>query len=602
MILFFGFSMILMGQSKLLRKADRFYKNNHFSEAIPLYKKALEQKNTASIKLKLASAYQKLNRLEQAVKIYAEVVQSGKARPRTYYDYGVALMGVGQYDVAKGMFERYVESMPKDEKGLQMLKACTHVKNIEPLYPEVMLELFARNSTSDDYGPIFFQDGISFSSDRPRGIRLFKEKSGMTGREYLNLYYSQKNEDGGYSNAKPFSNKINALNKNAGPASFSADGTTIVFTRNGHEMSKKNTFNMQLYEAKWVKGKWKNVKKVDFCSKEFNYMHPAFSVEGDELYFVSDKRGSMGGTDIFVAKKQADGKWGTPKNLGSAVNTPQNEGFPFVDSYGQLYFCSKGHFGFGGFDIFTTHKEANSWVKPRNLGQPINSSQDDIGFAISGNGKTGAFSSARGGLDDDIYLFEIKRSTKTAYREEKPSTTLTASQDPMIGIEEESYNTNEMASAKRSKKRSLALFSDQSNRPTITAFNDLAVKMRIDGMGIGKEFKMDVYFENNDHIITHEMEAELNKLVEVLEENETLQVEIGTHTPSLGEAEDNRVLSQLRAEAVLKYVQDKGIALERLSAKGYGERHIVNHCTNGIVCPPSEHALNQRLMFKITGL
>ncbi|MEL7021252.1 MAG: OmpA family protein, partial [Bacteroidota bacterium] len=155
--------------------------------------------------------------------------------------------------------------------------------------------------------------------------------------------------------------------------------------------------------------KWREIEKLSFCSAEYNYMHPAVSPDGQYLFFVSNKPRGEGGTDIYWAKRQEDGSWGKAESVGAVVNTPSHEGFPFFTNNGELFFCSKGHVGYGGFDIFMTRLQAdNSWSIPVNLGQPINSSLDDISIYLNENQTRGIFTSSRNGGDDDIYLLEVK--------------------------------------------------------------------------------------------------------------------------------------------------------------------------------------------------
>ncbi len=413
LLLFIAFCWTGFAQNPQLKKADKLYKLNEYSQAISLYEEGLQEVESLSAKTNLAYCYMVTNRLNNAEQLYSEIVNEERARPITKYYYGETLMSNGKYDQAKNWFLKYAEQNPKDERALEMAAACDKVRLIKPLFENIEIKPFQQNSKSDDSGPVFYKDGIVFTSDRNSGVNPLKQKSGWTGRDFLRIYYSEADSTGMYNKPQGFSKKINEINKHCGPLSFNADQNYVVFTKTGIKPGKNDAYNMQLYYSESNDGtKWKKPKALPFCRKDHNYMHPALSADGETLYFVSDKPGGEGGTDIYKSKLTEKG-WGTPLNLGTKVNTTFNEGFPFVGSEDKLYFCSKGHPGFGGFDIFVIEQdEKGLWSKLRNIGNPVNSSYDDISFHLDKTFTKGVFSSNRGGNDDNIYTFEVTSSTK----------------------------------------------------------------------------------------------------------------------------------------------------------------------------------------------
>ena len=155
-----------------------------------------------------------------------------------------------------------------------------------------------------------------------------KEKSGWTGRDYLDVYFSELKDDNTFKEPRRFSAKLSEVNKNTGNTSFSSDGTEVFFTRNDNVLNKRSTYNLQLFSSvNNGNDKWKKAEKLSFCSPNYSFMHPAISPDGQELYFASNRKG-QGGTDLWVSKRN-NGEWGKPENLGAVVNTPVNEGFPF---------------------------------------------------------------------------------------------------------------------------------------------------------------------------------------------------------------------------------------------------------------------------------
>ena len=197
-----------------------------------------------------------------------------------------------------------------------------------------------------------------------------------------------------------------------GPVSFFKDGNRVIFTRNNYNHGKygesqEGINKLKLYSAELVQGNWTNIEELPFDSNEFSTGHPALNPDNTLLYFVSDRPGGEGGTDLYVARLE-EGKWSEPTNLGPEVNTKGNEMFPFIDSNGNLYFSSDSRPGMGGLDVFFAPMASYAKAKKSiNLGAPINSDKDDFGLITDGERSLGYFSSNRKGtpLDDDIYRF-----------------------------------------------------------------------------------------------------------------------------------------------------------------------------------------------------
>ncbi len=407
LVVFFAVSGF--SQSKTLQKANKAYKLKNYAQAIPLYEEVLGEKESFSSANKLANCYFKLNKLDQAKSIYAKLVTNERAKAQTFFNYAQTLMSSGDYEEAKQWFRTYQKLEPDDEHIAQLIQACDDVKTIKPYFPYVKVDSFPFNSPQDDNAPVFYKDGIVFSSDRKAGVKLLKQKSGMTGNDFTQIYYAKYDENGEFKNVKTFAQKLNALNRHNAYTTFPEDYSEVYFTRNSSSFSRSNAFNMQLFSAKAAgESRWKGTEIMDFCNNEYNYMHPALSPDGKKLFFVSNKPGGEGDMDIYLCIRKEDGTWGKPRNLGPVINTPANEGFPFAYYDNKLFFCSKGHAGFGGFDIFVSELiDDKNWTKPLNVGKPINSSFDDISIFINKEGTKGLFSSSREGGDDDIYPIQL---------------------------------------------------------------------------------------------------------------------------------------------------------------------------------------------------
>ncbi len=393
-------------QKATMEKANMLYKLDSYAEAIPLFQKALANKESLPGRTKLAYSLMILNRMEEAEQEYRKIIDEPRLRSNAFFQFGQVLMSLEKYAEAKTYFLKYDELEPDKEEGRFMADACDKVPFITSLFQNVSFESYPFNTDLDDTAPVFYNNGIVFSSDRNPGLKFLKQKSGTTGRDYMRLYFSKMNEEGAYKSPKSFSAKINELNKNVATATFSADASEVYFTKNGSTVNRRNAYAMQLYVAKRGGVKWKGAKLVSFCRPNYNYMHPCLSPDGKTLFFTSDKASGEGGADIYYSIRKK-GKWSKPRNMGPKINTSLHEGFPFMHSDGKLYFCSKGHVGFGGYDIFMTEKNTNGeWEEPINVGKPFNSSHDDVSLYLA-DSTSGFFTSAREGGDDDIYLFKI---------------------------------------------------------------------------------------------------------------------------------------------------------------------------------------------------
>jgi outer membrane protein OmpA-like peptidoglycan-associated protein len=260
------------------------------------------------------------------------------------------------------------------------------------------------NSAYHDYCPVYFDDGILFTSDRI--------ESGSMKRADANFYFSAFGNDGQHQEPILYESKLNSKFQE-GIAAISPDGKTLVFSREIKQVQESNVLNdVRLYTATFTNGVWGNLKKMSINVKGYSSGHPAFSADGTELYFVSNRPGGFGGTDIYVSKLKKR-KWGKPKNLGSIVNTSKNELFPFIDQNGILYFSANKKSGFGVLDIYMSSLNDNGiWIDPINMGEPINSSGNDFGFYKNLSDETGYFSSNRaGGLGgNDIYFWSIENN------------------------------------------------------------------------------------------------------------------------------------------------------------------------------------------------
>ncbi len=394
-----GINSISFGQ---LKKANNYFKQENFSDAITYYEKVL--KKDASNKeatQNIAFAYRKLKDYPNAEVYYAKATELNPAESSNFLYYGQTLKNNNKVKEAKAQFEKFVAKNPNSFMGKLMVQSCGDIRDWEVEEKAFEVANLKNINTEDaDFCPLVYEKGIVFVSER--GVDLVNENHyGMSNQPYLSIFFAR--EDKQYRKAKHFSNQLNSLYHD-GPISISSDGKTIYFTRvDKKEQGKNYTNRLKIYSASLDGKKWKNVTPFPHNSSSYSVAHPWISEDGKQLFFASDMSGGQGGMDLYVSTKNGE-EWGKPVNLGKGVNTAENEVFPYYRK-GTLYFSSEGHSGYGGLDVYSV-TEADKWQNPVNLKSPLNSSKDDFGIFYKDD-ENGYFSSNReGGLgSDDIYSF-----------------------------------------------------------------------------------------------------------------------------------------------------------------------------------------------------
>ncbi|MND58070.1 Photosystem I chlorophyll a apoprotein A2 [compost metagenome] len=308
----------------------------------------------------------------------------------------------------------------------------------------------------------------------------------------------------------------------------------------------------------------------------------------------------------------------------TTLNTAGNERFPSFDNNNYLYYASNGRGGMGGLDVYVTQYKvgADQWSAPKNVGYPVNTPQDDFNLVFNEDGKSGYLSSNRSGGKgmDDIYQF-VKKDLK--FRLEGTVVNKKTGQpigNAVVTLYNQNSNTNIKAST--NEIGAFAFNLDENTDYSITAEktnfitsrkDSLSTKgyeesktlyaklaLNIDSIELNKGIRLDnIYYDFDKWSIRKDATQELNRLVQVMNDNPTMVIELGSHTDSRGSDSYNLQLSQKRAESAVAYIVSKGIDQKRITAKGYGETKPVNHCVNGTKCSDAEFQLNRRTEFAI---
>lgn len=480
------------------------------------------------------------------------------------------------------------------------------------------------NSKYQDFGSTFMgNDKIIFSSSRrTAGIRnKIWEKNNQP---YLNLFIGDLTADGDIANVKPFSSAINSKYHDAFVA-FTPDLREVYFTSNNYMHGKLKSENLKIFKASVdSKGHWSDFSSLPFNNDDYDTGHPMISKDGTKLYFVSNMPGTIGDTDIFVVDLN-QGHYGKVINLGPTVNSKYKEYTPYVDG-DVIYFSSNRPGGKGGFDVYMT-KLDGSIPEPINLGEPINSKGDDISFIIDNKKLQGYFSSnRRGGMgDDDIYHFEqttpiviCDQSIRGILKDEVTGTRLGNAFVALIGPDGNqirkvetlfdgefffSLNCSSTYTLEITKKgyfsKNYEINTDNENGKEINEIILVKEKEFIERNGEELLNVQSIRFTINTADITESSKETLEKVVRLMKKYPDMVVQFGAHTDSRGPDGYNLNLTKARAEATVNYLINQGIGPRRLTGKGFGETQLLNDCANDVKCTDLEHSVNKRTEFVV---
>lgn len=621
-------SCLSHAQQVKLNKADKEFNSFAYVDAIEVYEKILQNGyQSAELYEKLGNSYYLNGESEKAANCYkALIAYNTEIDPEIYFKYSHCLKALGQYDEANKMMSIYYDKTSNSASKKDLDSYLLDIKNNSKDY---LIKPTDINSEFSDYGPYYYGNKVYFTSAVDTGA-VRKKTHEWTGQNFTDIYVANVNKDTTLTYSGNFSKKVNTKFNESSPI-FTKDGKTMYFTRNNFLNGKKgksgdkSTF-VKIYKATLVDGDWANITELSFNNNESSFAHPALSLDEKTMYFASDMDGTTGYSDIYKVKRNDDGSFGSPENLGSEINTTGRESFPSVDKDGNLYFASDGHLGLGGLDLFKAKINADgSFEKPKNLGERINSPKDD--FAATFYDKTsGFFTSNRdnGKGFDDIYYFNEKlckqKGDGIVYDAQTklpiPAATVILFNDEMNEVEkitadEKGYYSFTADCGKKYYIRALKeeyepaeikLTTNAVNEKVNT--NDLYLSKKqipIDeGTDLAKIFNISkIYFDLDKSNIRPDAEVHLQKIVEVLKQYPNMVIDIRSHTDSRQTHKYNEALSDRRAKSTLEYIVKNKIARNRLTAKGYGETQLVNKCADDVNCTEDEHQMNRRSEFII---
>ena len=399
-----------------LSKGDKYAAKAQYIKAISKYKSATNEKNSAvkqEALIKLADCYKNINEYDNAELAYKNALAiNTNVNADVFYNYGQVLKINNKYPEAVAQYNNYIKLKPNDANAKKALKFCKEINyyTSKPIEYKVK-NLEKINSEKSEFSPFVQNNKLMFVAERVEFNFVDYNVNDYNGEPYLNMYASElKGSD--VKKSKTFSKNLNT-DYHDGPASLSADGKTLYFTRVNYKQKKDFVNHAKIFTATGSDRKWSNTQPFEYNSDEYSVAHPSISHNGNQLFFTSNMPNGYGGKDIYVCTKTGN-TWGKPVNLGPDINTSADEMFPCIRKDGVLFFSSTGLPGFGGLDIYTAKTVDNKWLLVRNEGLTLNSSYDDFGITFL-NDSVGYFSSNRlgGKGKDDIYMYEYKNKAMT---------------------------------------------------------------------------------------------------------------------------------------------------------------------------------------------
>ena len=595
--------------------------DNRSAEGIALLGSALQiDSNFIDAYLSLAGALGNTKQYKKAVTVY----ERARLKDSIYFTpyllpYAINLAGLGQFEEAlaairnfltlDGLIGRSIKAAQYRKKTFEFAVSSSQ-KNKNASYVFAPKNLGdSVNSSSSEYYP-----SVTVTDD----ALVFTRRTGNAREDFM---LSGINSKDSFNKAAPLDGDIN-LEPRKGAITVSQDGDWLFFAA---DIAGAGLGGFDIYKSIYTPSGWSEQENLgDSINTDFWESSPAISPDKRALYFSSTRPGGYGGADLYVSYLKPNGRWTEAVNMGPTINTAGDEMAPFIHADNQtLYFTSDGLPGYGGSDLFVLKKLPNGqWGIPENMGYPINTIENEGSLAVAADGYTAYYASdredSRGGLD--IYSFTLPahaRPFKTIYvkgvvtdliskkglpanlelTDNASGTLINKVQTDELGHyfitlpegKDYTFTVNRKGYFFYSSAYALS-----SAAPDSTYIKNIA----LEPIKLASSFVFtQVLFDNNSFALLPASLPELNKLLQILEENPGMHIQISGYTDNVGKASDNLILSTNRAKSIVNYLSGKGIATERLSYKGFGSDNPI--ATNETA---AGRALNRRTSFTITRL
>ena len=590
----FAFNSCKSGMA--IRKGDKLYGYGEYYAAAVQYGKAYRRLNSdekperAHTSFFRGECFRHLNQPVKAETEYKKSIRYQYSNDTIYLRMAQTQQKNAKYNEAEKTFLRFLENHPEDTLSLNGIYACHRITEWLKIPARFEVKKATKlNSRKGDFSPVMVPveyNSVIFTSSAK--VKKDQKPSRITGLPDNDFWISRLDKDGKWEKPEYIEGEINS-EFDEGAATFSPDGKTMYFTRCVTKSdSILSSSKAELFRSVRSGKDWGTPEKiVVHRDSTLLYAHPAVSPDGLYLYYVSDMPGGMGGKDIWRCE-MSDNTFGPPQNLGPEINTPGDELFPSFRENGEFFFASDGHPGFGGLDIFKASigPDSISYVV-ENMMYPINSSSDDFGISFSGTEEKGFFSSNRKEPKgwDKLWSFKVptpeivvRGIVTDRYGEQMPDATIRIVNDKGMNTKTRT-NKDGTYSFKIEKGADYIMlgaarsYLNYSNRfYSVNQDKDTAYIADFILTPLHRPVRIEnIFFEFDKATLMPESFNSLNELLKLLQDNPHIVIEIGAHTDRIGTDEYNMYLSEMRATAVIEYLQQHGIEKERLVAKGYGK-------------------------------
>lgn len=626
-----AFSQVPQDPKEIFLDAEYFILYEEYLDALPGYLQLYEtDPENANLNYRIGICYLNIPGekskavvfLEVAVKNITPSYREGsftedRAPIDAYFYLGNAYLIQNEYSQASRTYTKYLEFVdPADTVNInyvnQQIKACKTAQVLikSPVFFEKRILGENINDENSNFNPLV-------SGDQTSIVYMTSEKF------YDAIYYAKKEGDnwGARENLTPYVQSDGDLYTSA----LSFSGTELF-------LSKDDDFNSDLYSSKLVDGVWTTAEKLNKnINTRYWESHAGISPNGNTLYFTSNRKGGIGGLDIWKSEREeATGDWGPAVNLGPEINTPYNEDTPFMTDDGStLYFSSQGHENMGGFDIFySTLGDDGTWSEPVNLGYPLNTSDDDLFFVPVNNGINAyytIFDPLEGSGKEDIYLLDIFSDRNPREVEVKGTVSLADSpkdyEKPIqVNVIDRSNNkplttissdpqTGRFSYKTRTPGEYQLVFTGEGYQkdekdftvPADYSLAEIVIMAELEPVAKAYIILRSIFFDFDKYSIKASEKPKLEALAEIMKEQPDLKVEIIGNTDAKGPDGYNQRLSINRANSTIQFLTGKGISMNRFKMTGAGENDpiAINNYIDGSDCPPGRE-LNRRVDIHVT--